>query len=251
VITALSGQFIAIFSQDTGGTVLTFSVIGIATGILTLLTLPVFVIVDLIRKGAFTSMILTELITSTILWVLYLTTGALASHAFVGITGCSSLSVADGYPANAETACQDGMAVEALSFLSMAILIVYSFVLLVFTFIATSRGNNVWTSSVKDTNFFAPTAEPKSEFQPGYPPQQVTYTTTPSAAFGTPPVGTQHMYPNYHTGTPIPQQGIPFQGGPMPVQGGPLMAPQSTGTLYQLPMSATPPPQQQSPYAQV
>jgi hypothetical protein len=225
---ALSGQSLVLYNAYGVG-ILVFTVVGIAAGVLTLLTLPIFVIIDTVRKGAFTSMIVVELITLTILWVLWLATAVLTNQSLEGISDCSDLDIAD-----AVTTCQDAMAVEGLSFLAWIILLIYTFLLLVFSIIASTRGRSVWTSSVKDANFFAPAAQSKSESQTSYPLQQVTYTTTPSAAFGTQQVGTQHMYPNYHMGAPVPQQGIPFQGAPMqqvPFQGGRSMI----GTPYQVP----------------
>ena len=132
---------------------------------------------------------------------------------------------------------------------------VYSFTLLVFTFIAGARGHNVWFSSVHDTNFFAPavTAEPQSAPQPN--PYMSGMPQMPQPGMHPYPTGMPQMqqpgmhpmYPGYQPGTPMPQ-GAPMQ---QVVQGGPFMTPQSTGTPYQLPTTPTPPPQQQGPYAQV
>ena len=89
---------------------------------------------------------------------------------------------------------------------------IYSFVLLVFTLIAGSRGHNVWFQSVKETNFFAPSVEeenvPTEKMEVQYPanfaPQQQMY-------------GMPNMQPPMQ-GMPFqnPQfQGVPFQGSPM------------------------------------
>ena len=88
----------------------------------------------------------------------------------------------------------------------------YSFILLVFTFIASGRGHNVWFQSVKHTNFFAPSVDalhaPAQQMGIQYPAdfahQQQMY--------GMPNMQ-QHMQ-----GVPFqnPQfQGVPFQGSPL------------------------------------
>jgi hypothetical protein len=59
---------------------------------------------------------------------------------------------------------------------------IYFIILLVFTLIASSRGNNVWFQSVKDANFFASSVDaektPAQQTAPQYPanfaPQQAT-----------------------------------------------------------------------------
>ena len=132
---------------------------------------------------------------------------------------------------------------------------IYSFVLLVFTLIASSRGNNVWLQSVKDANFFASSVDagkiPAQQMAPQYPanfaPQQQMY-------------GTTNMQPPMQ-GIPFqnPQfQGVPFQGSPLqpspqplPMQG-PLQnfnpqsfSPQQFQTP--LPQYQTVPPQMPSP----
>src|ERR1700733_9124055 len=79
---------------------------------------------------------------------------------------------------------------------------VYSFVLLAFTFTARSRGHNVWFQSVKDANFFAPSVDAGKT-----PAQQMAHQYP--ANF----VPQQQMYsmPNMQQ----PTQGVPFQGSPL------------------------------------
>jgi hypothetical protein len=117
---------------------------------------------------------------------------------------------------------------------------IYSFILLVFCFIATARGHNIWFSSVRDTNFFAPAIV--TQMQAQFLPQ-----SQPFSPALVPQFAGQPMYPPYS----VPQQGIPFQAAPMqqmPFQNSPapFMTPQSNGSPYPVQGTfPTPPPQQQ------
>jgi hypothetical protein len=225
-----------------------YAPMGIAVSVLTLLTLPTFVIIDNLQKGFVTSMIIVELInvtsmiiveliTLTLLWILWVTTASLTAqaraHAFFNAACIASSfgtdgSTTDSLIAGYLTVCQEAQAVEAFAFLAFFALLGYSFVLLVFTIIAHNRGHNVWTSSVKQTNFFAPPVNappdaggekgmpPQQQQQYQYPPQQnfappPQNFAPPPQQYGTPPPGAQYMpppqqqqYPQY-TGSPVPQ----------------------------------------------
>ena len=69
---------------------------------------------------------------------------------------------------------------------------IYSFILLVFTLIASSRGHNVWFQSVKDAHFFAPSVNAGQT-----PAQQMV-----------------HQYPA-NIASQQTTQGVPFQGSPL------------------------------------
>jgi hypothetical protein len=200
-----------------------YSAMGIATGLLTIGTLPVLLIIDANRKGAVTSMILTEMIILSILWILWLSTASLATGDFTAVANCDLIGDA-GYA----TACHEAQAIEAFSFLNWLMLMAYAFVVLVFSFIAAARGHStVWTSSVKTTNFFAPSVQAQQQpMAPGMVPQM-----------GMP---VQQQYPpNF-----APQQQPSFIPGASPAPMYPAGTPISQG------YAPTPPPGQ-GPYAQV
>jgi hypothetical protein len=180
-----------------------FAVLAIATSVLTLVSLPVLIVVDLIRTGAFTSMIVVELGWLSILWVLWLATGAdtadVSSKIF--ISGCNYV-----HPI-LETTCRETAAIAAFSFLTWIILFGYVILLFVFSVMAANKGHSVWTSSVKETDFSAPPAgaqdggypatfAPQMTHQNQYPPAQQSYPQSP------PPTG----YPSSQQGYGSPQQ---------------------------------------------
>jgi len=133
-----------------------FSVLGMATSLLTILTIPIMLIVDVMRRGAFTSMIVVELVWLFILWVLWVATGGEAAYTFNFYfpDGCIYANI---YP-TINAYCNEVQAVEAFAFLNFLIFLIYTVLLLVFSIIASSRGQNVWMSSVKESTFFAPSS---------------------------------------------------------------------------------------------
>ncbi|PSR71773.1 hypothetical protein PHLCEN_2v12353, partial [Hermanssonia centrifuga] len=167
-----------------------YAALGVATSVLTF-TLPVMLIIDLLRRGAFTSMILVELCWLGFLWVMWLATGALAADNLGGfVDGCSSSFFANWW----NTGCSETQAITAFSFLNWIALTGYLALLLTMSILAANRGGPVWMTSVKEANF-APvnvnmsgamgTPEHKGQLgtpmqQPSlqsYPPQQPGYSS--------------------------------------------------------------------------
>ncbi|KAJ7590776.1 hypothetical protein C8J56DRAFT_542671 [Mycena floridula] len=182
----------------------TFSAMCLAVAIMTIITFPIMIIIDFKRKGAFTSMIIVELVWTALLSILWLAAAGLAANAneLTFISGCGY-----GIP-GVDQACQEFAAVEAFSFLTWLIVMGYAVVLFIFSIIAASRGHHVWTSTVGETDFRAPRANaqygekpqqgvPQNQAQ--YPPQQMTPQPQGYPPQGTPPQG----YP--HHGSPQPQ----------------------------------------------
>jgi hypothetical protein len=222
IVLSLSAHIIAFYESELS-IYPRFAAMGIAVSLITLLTLPTFMVIDAQRDGAPTSMIIVELATLTLLWVLWLVAASLSAQWFGGFNCDIFLSTTD-----FQASCHESQAVEAFSFLAFFAILGYVFVLLVFTIIAHNRGHNVWTSSVKQTNFFAPPVNPppdaggekgmppQQQQQYQYPPQQnfappPQNFAPPPQQYGTPPPGAQYMpppqqqqYPQY-TGSPVPQ----------------------------------------------
>ncbi|KAG5649334.1 hypothetical protein H0H81_004560 [Sphagnurus paluster] len=190
----------------------TFAALGIATSVLSLVSLPVMIVVDNMRKGAFTSLIAVELGWLGFLWIMWLATAGSTSDLANAVRCSASIR-------RNLTGCQIISAIQAFSHLSWLILIAYFIALLSFSIMAANRGNPVWLQSVKDANFDAPAA--------------------PAAAPA--PEQTQQQYaaaPVSHT--PAPAGAYPPQGSPAPVQ---QQAPGWAGQPQQVPVS--------SPYPQV
>ncbi|KAH7886176.1 hypothetical protein F5I97DRAFT_1878095 [Phlebopus sp. FC_14] len=179
------------------GSYFIFAALAIAAAGLSLVTLPIMLIVDCVRRGAFTSMIVVELVWLFILWVLWVATAAEAvvSTNIEFPVGCI-------YPEEPtiNQACHEFQAIEAFSFLNFILLFVYQCSLLTLAIVAASRGNQVWTSSVKDSNFSAPDSQ-----APQHPMGQYTGTPAPQ-----PP-----QMPQPHYGTPVQSQ---YTGSTVPSQ---------------------------------
>ncbi|OAX42674.1 hypothetical protein K503DRAFT_682873, partial [Rhizopogon vinicolor AM-OR11-026] len=165
-----------------------FSVLGMATSLLTIITVPIMLIVDFVRRGAFTSMVVVELVWLFILWVLWVATAAeaIATSNFYFPAGCIYANSANAY-------CTELQAVEAFAFLNFIMFFVYTKVLLVFSIIASSRGKNVWTSSVKESTSFAPNSGP-AQYQ-GHPTQ---YSGTPATGYNRTPVAQPQQFHSYN-----------------------------------------------------
>ncbi|KAJ7667618.1 hypothetical protein DFH06DRAFT_223153 [Mycena polygramma] len=128
-----------------------FAALAIATASITIITLPIMIALEFLRPGtAFTSMIVVELSWLSILWVLWLATGADSAQAgqLTFISGCGYFdSVVEG-------ACRQTAAIQAFSFLNWLILMFYTILILVLSIIAASRKHSVWKSSVAEAPFF-------------------------------------------------------------------------------------------------
>jgi hypothetical protein len=191
-------------------------------------------IVDAVRQGAWTSMIIVEMATLTVIWPLWVATASVSASQS-SPTALSTISVftfCSGYTdidSSLSTACSEFKAVEAMSFLAFITLLIYTFLLLVFTLIASARGHSIWTKPVKGTNFFAPSVNPPEEPAPQMAAAQYPPNFAPQPQMYAPGAVPQPIYPGYQPGSPMPQ----FTGAPMMTPqftGTPMMAPQLTGS---------------------
>ncbi|KAI9058799.1 hypothetical protein FKP32DRAFT_1614607 [Trametes sanguinea] len=156
-----------------------FAVLSIAVGGLTMLTVPVMILIDFLRTGALTSMVLVELVWLSILWVLWIAAAALtADQTSAAFSSCDFV-----YPILNQV-CNETRAIEAFAFLAWIDLMAYTIILLVVALVNGTRGAPMWTTSIKErpsivprasTNAPAPvTAAPQMgmmpQAQPGYAP---------------------------------------------------------------------------------
>ncbi|KAI1797782.1 hypothetical protein LXA43DRAFT_1088852 [Ganoderma leucocontextum] len=175
--------------------------LSVATAVLALLTLPAMLVIDFLRTGAFTSMIVVDLAWIGFLGVLYLASGgAAADNAANFWVSCSGWN-----PAEARTVCGETSAAAAFGFLGWLGLWAYQITLLVILIIQANRGNYIWQRSVKEafpvTGAIPPvnpdaTGEAKpmgmAPNQYGYPPTNVV---TPQTTGYTQPQQTANPYP--------------------------------------------------------
>jgi magnesium-transporting ATPase (P-type) len=105
IVLALSASITNYTSSFYYGGYFTFAALGIATAVLTLLTLPPMLLLSLKRQGAVTSMIAVEVGWTWFLWILWLAVGG--NSAGFSWLGCSFAS------GKAESICQQTQAVTA------------------------------------------------------------------------------------------------------------------------------------------
>ncbi|KAL0953158.1 hypothetical protein HGRIS_004421 [Hohenbuehelia grisea] len=153
-----------------------FEAVGIAVGAITIVSLPVLLIVGLLRRGAFTSMIVFELSFLGFLCVLWLANAALDTDAaaFNFPLGCAS------YTPFYQGLCSELSAMQGLSFVTWLLLMGYNTTLLIFVLVAASRGNKVWNLSVAEANFFQRNGGMAIEQPPKVEPVNTAYQYPPA-----------------------------------------------------------------------
>jgi len=196
VVGALITNFTSSFYY---GGYFTFAALGIATAVLTLLTLPVMLFLSLTRKGAVTSMIALELGWTWFLWIMWLSTGgSAASISWLGDCGA--------FLSDAESACRETQALTAFSFLTWFGLLAYNVLLFALVIRQHMRGNTgVWNSFITEADFTA--AGPTSNMvlqdkmnvpQQNFAPQYVQPTAAPAGYVPPQVVTPPQMTTSYH-----------------------------------------------------
>ncbi|OCH95964.1 hypothetical protein OBBRIDRAFT_787812 [Obba rivulosa] len=126
---------------------LTGNAMAVAAGVLTIVTIPVMLVVDFLRTGAFTSKILLELIWLGLLQLLWLISGALAASNVSGFFE----GTCNWVPGSVANACHETVATAAFSFLAWIPLLGYEIFILTLAIIRHTRGAPIWMSSVKES----------------------------------------------------------------------------------------------------
>ncbi|KAI0651755.1 hypothetical protein C8Q79DRAFT_56295 [Trametes meyenii] len=177
-----------------------WSGLAVATAVLSLITMPTMIVIDILRTGAFTSLIVVELAWLGFLGVLFLATGAAAAqNAAVYWVDCSVWT-----PALARNICGETSAGAAFGFLGWLPLWAYAVTLLTLLILHANRGHYVWKTSVKEANF-----------EGGIPPPTTGpgYGTDVKAAYEAAslnPARAPYAYPPTSQGSPPP----PIYGSP-------------------------------------
>ncbi|THH26728.1 hypothetical protein EUX98_g7461 [Antrodiella citrinella] len=131
-----------------------FPILSLAVAVLTLLTLPAMVIIDRLRKRAFSSMIVFELSWLGVLFILWIAAASFTTNSvgllveLCGLTGNGNVHVL-------QDSCSDVKTSEAFGHLSWIILFGYLLTLLVLSIQAAQKGVSVWYHAVRDTEFSA------------------------------------------------------------------------------------------------
>jgi len=190
-VLAMSAHIISWLSSFVDITLYEYAALGLATGLLTILSLPAMLMISIGRKGAVTSMIVVELCWLWFLWVMWVATaGEVANTVSFGSCG--------GAEGIAATLCAETLTIEALGFVAWFMLMAYSLTLLIFTVMAHMRGHSsIWTSSVREVDFTAP-AVFSAPVQPSYEVKMDnTGFSAPQSEFSA------SQYPPFNPGTPV------------------------------------------------
>jgi len=135
-----------------------FSALALSTSLLTLLTVFVMFVIDMLRQGSFFSYIVVEIAWLSLLWIFWLSSGSYAAWTDNQITDAFPLeSTCDFgffHSSAAVQGCHEIKGIMAFSFLLWILLMTYTIVLLVLAIRAHERGNPAWTTGVRDGVLF-------------------------------------------------------------------------------------------------
>ncbi|KDQ65036.1 hypothetical protein JAAARDRAFT_188297 [Jaapia argillacea MUCL 33604] len=228
IVLAMASDFLTIGTTYIGAFYY-FTAVAIAAAVLTLLTLPAMIILDITRKGAFTSKIVVELVWLSILWAFWLATAAYTAYS-------DSVDIApqcDYLNSDVQRGCNEWKTAIAFSFLIWLTLMGYTATLLIFAINSANRGNPVWSTSVSDNLFSRPAVGGKVEVPTGYHPTDYG---------GQPPSNPSMMAAAYPPSTPSYAPYPPSQSlnvhSPSHNNGG--YVPTASGDGHQYPSSQSP-----------
>ncbi|KAK1224907.1 hypothetical protein PQX77_012146 [Marasmius sp. AFHP31] len=132
-----------------------FQGLSIAASILTLVSVPVFLVVGFLRKGSFLTMNVVEVPVCGFLAVLWMANGILMSGWASLLTYAQFGCFQARFNRSQSSFCSEFTAVEAFSFLNWILLFAYIAFVIVVCLIGKSRGNNVWLVGANDAEYFA------------------------------------------------------------------------------------------------
>ncbi|KAH9843966.1 uncharacterized protein C8Q71DRAFT_730718 [Rhodofomes roseus] len=144
IVLALGGHVISV-SEEYFNSYADYTALGVATGVLTLVTVPVMIALDFFLS-TFTSWIAVELSWLSLLWILFLATAADAASDLNRVNNRCNF-----YYTQQNTMCHETQGMAAFAFLAWIPLMAYTITLLVIAILNSSQSANIWTSSIKDT----------------------------------------------------------------------------------------------------
>ncbi|CAL1701576.1 unnamed protein product [Somion occarium] len=184
-----------------------YAAFALAVSLLSLLTLPAMLIIDHIRKGAFTSKIIFELSWIGTLAILWLASAAVTSQVYAN----STLTCWRNFTVII-VGCREAQAIQAFGHLNWLLLFFYSVGLAVLSLVSHNNGRDVWHYSVKDAQFATSVTSPAGTPGVYEPKDPMTGPSTQNV-----PVPQQTYYPQTvpqsspYVGTPntLPPQSYP------------------------------------------
>jgi len=196
----------------------------LAVAVITMVIVIPCLIIDFLRKDAFTSMVAVEIGWSALLTILWVAAAG-ETTALQALTLNDDCNIGDRFRIHnaqidaAESFCHQRHAIEAFAWLGFILFLGWLATLIAFAAIAHSRGNSkVWTSSVTGTDFFA-RAGPTPQNQMPYNPQPMQQQQQYPGYSSYPPAQGYNQSPQGYTPSPPPQgyspspQGNPFNAG--------------------------------------
>ncbi|KAL0568006.1 hypothetical protein V5O48_013990 [Marasmius crinis-equi] len=197
--------------------------LSIAAAVLTIVSLPVFLVVGFLRSKSFLTMNVVEIPVCGFLAILWMANGIVMSE-WATLFGYSAVGCGwPGWTSGESSFCSEFTAVEAFSFLNWIILFGYVAFVIILCLIGKSRGNSVWLVGANDAEYFAhnkPTnhqmTPPQQMHQPQFtgqsqvPVQQPQYTGQPQ--YQPQPIQTHGQMMYTPTGTPPVQPYSPAPG---------------------------------------
>ncbi|KAH8113295.1 hypothetical protein DFH11DRAFT_1601240 [Phellopilus nigrolimitatus] len=208
IVLGLSANYISNFSSFTVPGVVSFTIppwigLAVASAVLSIIFVMPMVTIDFLRKGAVTSWVVVEVVILSILSVLWLAGAADVTAGYdlsyltrVGLpntchgldelgTDVEALEISDpvqyGYLSAINfdqlgMMCRSHEAVQAFAFLSWIFPMGYAITLFILAFLAQARGHPaIWTSTVRDTMFYAPETTTKDVAESNVPMTQEKY----------------------------------------------------------------------------
>lgn len=177
IVLGVSANLVSKVSDISGASTPSWLGYTLFVSIITLLVAIPVTVIDQLRNGAITSIVVVELAWTAILGIFWLAAAA-AQASNVFIPGDCSVLGGEG-----ESICRQFQAMQAFSWLNWILLWGWTFLLVVVAAIALSRGNRgVWTGPAGQTDFFArgegssiPPVQQQSTgatYNATYPPQQ-------------------------------------------------------------------------------
>ncbi|TCD69578.1 hypothetical protein EIP91_007000 [Steccherinum ochraceum] len=130
----------------------TFSLLNVAVAALTLLTVPVMLLLERTRKGAFTSMILFELSWLGVLCILWIAAASFTVDSVRLLVALCNLRL-NKKVGVLQSACRDVKASEAFGHLAWVAALGYLCSLFFLSYRSSQAGQPVWRSAVSETHF--------------------------------------------------------------------------------------------------
>jgi len=192
IVLGLAAHSISSTTSVTGfsGGYYTFDAFAVAVSVMTWTSIPALWLIDVLRRGAITSIILVELVWFGVLWVLWLSSAALSSNDLNDVSQVCSGDFSLFEPDWWHGFCSETKAIVAFSWLIWFAFSGYLIALLVLSISAHNNGSPVWKSSVREATFSpvnvdlggamgTPATEHKSPF-PQHTPMQQQHTLNQS-----------------------------------------------------------------------